>query len=84
MPAAPGRPKLIVAAIIGNMLELYDFAVYGFFATALARAFFPTGDEVTSLLVAVATFGVGFFMRPLGAIVIGSYIDRAGRKAGLT
>ena len=84
LPAAPGRPKLIVAVIIGNMLELYDFAVYGFFATALARAFFPIGDEVTSLLLAAATFGVGFFMRPLGAVVIGSYIDRAGRKAGLT
>ena len=77
-------PRLVAAAIVGNMLELYDFVVYGFFATALAKAFFPTGDDVTSLLFAVATFGVGFFMRPLGAIVIGSYIDRAGRKAGLT
>lgn len=81
---APAKPTLVAAAIIGNMLELYDFAVYGFFATALAKAFFPAGDEVTSLLLTVATFGVGFFMRPLGAIVIGSYIDRAGRKAGLT
>jgi MHS family proline/betaine transporter-like MFS transporter len=67
---APGKPTLVAAAIIGNMLELYDFVVYGFFATALA--FFPAGDEVTSLLLTVATFGVGFFMRPLGAIVIGS------------
>jgi MHS family proline/betaine transporter-like MFS transporter len=81
---APSPARLIAAAIIGNMLELYDFVVYGFFATALAKAFFPTGDDVTSLLLAVATFGVGFVMRPLGAIVIGSYIDRAGRKAGLT
>lgn len=83
-PSGPSQPRLIAAAIIGNMLELYDFVVYGFFATALAKAFFPTGDDVTSLLFAVATFGVGFVMRPLGAVVIGSYIDRAGRKAGLT
>lgn len=82
--ATPGKPTVIGAAIIGNMLELYDFAVYGFFATVLARVFFPAGDELTSILLAVGTFGVGFFMRPLGALVIGSYIDRAGRKAGLT
>lgn len=83
-PAPPRKPTLIAAAIIGNMFELYDFALYGLFATALARAFFPAADGTTSLLFTVATFGAGFLMRPLGAMVIGSYCDRAGRKAGLT
>ena len=82
-PSAAEIRKASVAATIGNIMEWYDFAVYGFFAITIAKLFFPTGDDVTSLLLTVGTFGVGFFMRPVGAIVLGAYSDRKGRKAGL-
>jgi MHS family proline/betaine transporter-like MFS transporter len=75
------RWRAVAAASIGNALEWFDFIVYGFFAVTMAKLFFPTGDETVSLLLALATFGVTFFMRPLGAIVLGSYADRYGRKA---
>ena len=76
------RPNwsVIAAASVGNALEWFDFVVYGFFATTMAKLFFPTGDDTISLLLALASFGVTFFMRPLGAIVLGSYADRQGRK----
>jgi MHS family proline/betaine transporter-like MFS transporter len=73
----------VAAASIGNALEWFDFVVYGFFAVTMAKLFFPTGNETASLLLTFATFGVTYFMRPLGAIVIGSYADRKGRKAAL-
>jgi len=73
----------IAAASIGNALEWFDFVVYGFFAVTIAKLFFPAADETVSLLVALATFGVTFFMRPLGAIVLGSFSDRHGRKSAL-
>jgi MFS transporter, MHS family, proline/betaine transporter len=75
------RWRAVVAASIGNALEWFDFAVYGFFAVTMARVFFPAANETVSLLVALATFGVPFVLRPLGAIVIGSFADRHGRKA---
>ncbi|CAN7526103.1 Proline/betaine transporter [compost metagenome] len=78
------RRKAIIAATIGNGLEWFDFTVYSFFAVIIAKLFFPTGDDLTSFLLTVATFGVGFFMRPVGAIVLGVYADRVGRKAALT
>ena len=80
----PTPRRAIVAAAAGNLLEAYDFAVYGYFAVTLSRLFFPTGDPTTSLLAAVATFGVGFAMRPLGAVVLGTLADRRGRKAALS
>lgn len=80
----PGKAAAIGAAVAGTVFEYYDFAVYGFLAIYIAKVFFPTGDGLTSILLTVATFGVGFFMRPVGAIVLGGYADRAGRKAGLT
>ena len=70
--------------IIGNWLEFYDFVVFGFFAVMIGRAFFPGESEITQLLSALATFGVGFFTRPLGAAVIGTYADRKGRRAAMT
>lgn len=76
--------RAIVAATVGNMLETYDFAVYGFFAIVIARLFFPAGDPTVSLLLTVATFGVGFVMRPVGALVLGTFADRRGRKAALS
>jgi MHS family proline/betaine transporter-like MFS transporter len=80
----PSRRRLIVSATIGNVFEWFDFVVYGFFALAIAEVFFPTGNPTASLLVAFGAFGLAYLMRPLGAIVIGGYTDRAGRKAGLT
>jgi MFS transporter, MHS family, proline/betaine transporter len=78
------RWRAVAAASIGNALEWFDFVVYGFFAVTMAKLFFPTGNETVSLLVALGTFGVTFFMRPFGAIVLGSFADRHGRKAALT
>lgn len=75
--------RAIVAATIGNLLEWYDFFTYGVLATTLAKLFFPTSNEVTSLLLALATYGGGVAMRPVGAIILGRYADRAGRKASL-
>lgn len=76
--------RAVVATSIGNALEWFDLVVYGFFAVVIAKLFFPTGNDTVSLLLTLGTFGVSFFMRPLGAIVIGAYADRAGRKAALT
>jgi MFS family permease len=67
----------------GNFLEMYDFMVFGYFAAAIGRAYFPAGDDFGTLLKSLATFGVGFLMRPLGAILLGAYTDRHGRRAGL-
>ena len=83
MTQKPPRTRQIVAAVIGNALEWYDFVVYGFLTVIIARLFFPGQSEYASLLLAMATFGVGFFMRPVGAIVLGVYADRKGRKAAL-
>ncbi|NOV22555.1 MFS transporter [Cupriavidus necator] len=88
-PAAPAilpsqRRRAIIATVIGNGLEWFDFTVYSFFAVIIAKLFFPTGNDLSSLLLAVATFGVGFFMRPVGGIVLGIYADRVGRKAALS
>src|SRR5437899_5253787 len=85
--ASPVRPRLrgvIIAATIGNVLEWFDFLVYGFFAVTIAEVFFPASDPTVSLLITFGTFGLSYVARPLGAIVIGTYTDRAGRKAGLT
>src|SRR5215470_17735350 len=75
---------VIVAATIGNVLEWFDFLVYGFFAVTIAEVFFPTGNPTVSLLVTFGTFGLSYLIRPLGAMVVGSYTDKHGRKAGLT
>ena len=67
----------------GNFLEMYDFTVFAYYATAIAATYFPGHDPFVSLMLALATFGAGFLMRPLGAIVLGAYTDRHGRRAGL-
>ena len=76
--------KAVVAVVIGNWLEFYDFLVFTFFAVMIGDAFFPGESEITRLLGALATFGVGFVTRPLGAAIIGPYADRVGRRAALT
>lgn len=83
-PARQSQFRLIAACSIGNALEMYDFTVYSFFAILIGRLFFPSDSPYGSLLLAVATFGIGFVMRPLGGLVIGSYADRRGRKAAMT
>src|ERR1700739_2564139 len=82
--AAPVLRRLIVAATIGDVFEWFDCVVYGFFAVTLAEVFFPAHDPTVSLLVTFGTFGLAYLVRPLGAIIVGTYTDRAGRKAGLT
>jgi MFS family permease len=62
---------------------MYDFQIFGFYAPAIARTFFPGANEYASLMLSLTTFGAGFLMRPLGAIVLGAYIDHHGRRAGL-
>lgn len=79
----PSMNRLILAATIGNVLEWFDFVVYAFFAVTIAEVFFPTGDPTVSLLVTFGAFGLAYLVRPLGAVVVGGYTDRAGRKAGL-
>jgi MHS family proline/betaine transporter-like MFS transporter len=80
----PGLPGVIVAATIGNVLEWFDFLVYGFFAVYMSEVFFPTSDPNVSLLITFGAFGLSYVVRPLGALIVGSYTDRRGRKAGLT
>jgi MHS family proline/betaine transporter-like MFS transporter len=82
-PKQPSMRRLIVAATIGNVFEWFDFVVYGFFAVTLAEVFFPAGNPTVSLFVTFGAFALAYFVRPLGAIVVGGYTDRAGRKAGL-
>ena len=74
----------MVAAVIGNALEWYDFILYALFSPAIAATFFPAKTEIASLLLAVATFGAGFVLRPLGALVLGRFADQRGRRPALT
>src|SRR5438046_9162666 len=73
----------VIRVSSGNFLEMYDFMVFGYYASAIGRAFFPSGNAYLSLMLSLMTFGAGFLMRPLGAIVLGAYTDRHGRRAGL-
>src|SRR6267378_3461407 len=82
---ADRRAKIwsVVRVSSGNFLEMYDFMVFGYYASAIGKAFFPSGNPFVSLMLLLMTFGAGFLMRPLGAIVLGAYTDRHGRRAGL-
>jgi MFS transporter, MHS family, proline/betaine transporter len=75
--------RLIVATSIGNAMEWYDIAIYGYFAVYVSKAFFPNNDPTTSLLLTFGTFGLSFLVRPIGGVVLGAYADRHGRKASL-
>ena len=85
MPAAGRREKIwaVIRVSSGNFLEMYDFFVFGYYAGAIGSTFFPSGSEFLQLMSAFMTFGAGFLMRPLGAVVLGAYIDHHGRRAGL-
>jgi MHS family proline/betaine transporter-like MFS transporter len=78
------RLRAIVAGTLGNILEWYDFSVFGFLVPSLAGAFFPKASHLAQLLSTFAVFGVGFLARPVGSVLIGFYGDRAGRRAALT
>ena len=86
MPQPSSRVSQALAVIrvaSGNFLEMYDFMVFGYFAAAIGRAFFPGGDSFASLMKSLMTFAAAFLMRPIGALVLGAYTDRHGRRAGL-
>ena len=80
----PNPRRIVAAGAIGNVLEWYDFAVYGYFAAAIGRAFFPSEDPVAQVLAAFGVFAIGFFMRPVGGALVGYIGDRLGRSAALT
>jgi len=78
------RIRLIAAGTIGNVLEWYDFAIYGYFAVSIGQNFFPSGDPVAQVLAAFGVFAVGYVMRPLGGLLTGFIADRHGRGTALT
>jgi MHS family citrate/tricarballylate:H+ symporter-like MFS transporter len=82
-PQISSRLGAILRSTGGNFLEMFDFFLFGFYASYISKAFFPTGNEVTELMLTFTTFWLGALMRPVGAIVLGAYIDRIGRRKGL-
>ena len=80
---ASHRGLVVLRVTCGNFLEMFDFFLFGLYASHIAAAFFPADDEIASLMRAFAVFGVGFLMRPLGAVVLGAYVDSVGRRKGL-
>ncbi|MBC3862177.1 MFS transporter [Undibacterium jejuense] len=87
MTNSPIKPSSKLGTVLrvtsGNFMEMFDFFLFGFYATYISKAFFPAGDEFASLMLTFMTFGAGFLMRPLGAIFLGAYVDRVGRRQGL-
>jgi hypothetical protein len=83
--SAPGQSKAsaVLRVTAGNFLEQFDFFLFGFYATQIAAVFFPAGSEFASLMMTFAVFAAGFLMRPLGAIILGAYINDVGRRKGL-
>ncbi|ESL85481.1 citrate-proton symporter [Klebsiella variicola] len=77
------RIGAILRVTSGNFLEQFDFFLFGFYATYIAHTFFPASSEFAALMMTFAVFGAGFLMRPIGAIVLGAYIDKVGRRKGL-
>jgi MFS transporter, MHS family, proline/betaine transporter len=81
---AGSATRLIVAASLGNALEFYEILVYGYFAVTISKVFFPTANPAVSILVTLGTIGISYLARPVGAIFLGDYGDRRGRKQALT
>ena len=79
----PSKFSTVLRVTSGNFMEMFDFFLFGFYATYISKTFFPSGDEFASLMLTFMTFGAGFLMRPLGAIFLGAYVDRVGRRKGL-
>lgn len=78
-----GKIYSVIIVISGNFIEMFDFFLFGLYASHIAATFFPAKDELASLLNTFVAFGAGFLMRPLGAIVLGAYVDTVGRRKGL-
>src|SRR5882757_2472023 len=83
-PSSTGKSRTLLAGAIGNVLEWYDFAIYGYFAPVFAQNFFPSDDRIASLLAAFGVFAAAYMMRPLGSVVFGHIGDRFTRKRALT
>jgi MFS transporter, MHS family, citrate/tricarballylate:H+ symporter len=85
LSAAERREKIkaVVRVSGANFLEMYDFIIYGYYARYIADTFFPGESEFSRLMLSLMTFGAGFLVRPVGALVLGAYLDRKGRKQGL-
>jgi len=83
-PATSDKGKAVAATVVGTALEVFDFSSYSFFSVTIGKLFFPSTNPVISLLLAALTFGVGFFIRPLGGVILGVYGDRVGRKQALS
>lgn len=81
--ATPSKVATVFRVTSGNFLEMFDFFLYGFYAKYIAATFFPNDNEFASLMLTLVTFSMGFMMRPLGAIILGAYVDRIGRRKGL-
>ena len=82
-PIPPIQRRHVAAAVVGNWLEFYDFTVYAYFSKQIGHAFFPSQSPFVELMAALVTYGVGFLARPVGAVVIGRFADRAGRKPAM-
>ncbi|MCY7259942.1 citrate-proton symporter [Pseudomonas protegens] len=82
-PNAAGGKRSVFAVILGNAVEFFDFGVYATFAVMIGHTFFPSDSAFVSLMLSVTAFGVGFIVRPLGAVLIGAYADRVGRKPAM-
>ena len=82
-PNVPGGKRSVFAVILGNAVEFFDFGVYATFAVMIGHTFFPSDSAFVSLMLSVTAFGVGFIVRPLGAVLIGAYADRVGRKPAM-
>jgi len=80
---SPSKFSTVLRVISGNFMEMFDFFLFGFYASYISKTFFPGDNEFASLMLTFMTFGAGFLMRPLGAIILGTYIDRVGRRRGL-
>src|SRR5499433_2893364 len=76
--------RVVAAGMIGNVLEWYDFAIYGYFARQIGQDFFPHEDAVAQLLSAFGVFAIGYLLRPIGGVIVGHIGDRFGRRAALT
>lgn len=83
-PKAPSHARIVAAGLVGNVLEWYDFAIYGYFASIIGHLFFPSADPSVSLIAAFGAFAAGFLVRPLGGLVFGRIGDLVGRKNALT
>ncbi len=83
MPPAQSKALTVLRVTSGNFIEMFDFFLFGFYATSIAAAFFPAASPFASLMLTFGTFGAGFLMRPLGALILGAYVDRIGRRQGL-